>query len=58
MQNHLYFNHRALTRGAVFTFPPMGKYLWERKQQLRSIFRKLSATNDPEARPPLATSRW
>ena len=54
MQNYLYFNHRA--RRGVY-IPPLGKYLWERKQQLRSIFRQLSATDDHEARPPGSTPR-
>jgi hypothetical protein len=55
-QNHLYFNHRAFTRRGVY-IPPLGKYLWERKQQLCSIFCQLSATNDHEARPLGSTPR-
>jgi hypothetical protein len=42
----------ALLPGAVFSIPPLGKYLWGRKQELRSLFRQLSATDDHEARPP------
>jgi hypothetical protein len=57
----IYILITALLPDAVFSIPPLGEYLWERKQQLqqlRSLFRQPQQTDDHKARPPVSTLLW